>query len=143
MVAVWSSPSESKSEGFDAKGGERGGERAVVGREDGGGGKVGFAGDGCWPLSLSIEESDKSMMGHENQGFEDAQIYASREEMESLVLDDDDNNNSGNVNNPSSRSNGGANGGGIQHQHPLSSALRFAEIPTIDDDDPLLSSSSP
>lgn len=91
----------------------------------------------------SIEESDKSMMGYENQGFEDAQIYASREEMESLVLDDDDNNNNGNENNPASRSNGGANGDGIQHQHPLSSALPFAEIPTTDDDDPLLSSSSP
>ncbi|KVI09979.1 sorting nexin 2A-like [Cynara cardunculus var. scolymus] len=83
------------------------------------------------------------MMGYENQGFEDAQIYASREEMESLVLDDDDNNNNGNENNPSSRSNGGANGDSIQHQHPLSSALPFAEIPTTDDDDPLLSSSSP
>ncbi|KAI3771790.1 hypothetical protein L6452_02958 [Arctium lappa] len=83
------------------------------------------------------------MMGHENQGFEDAQIYASREEMESLVLDDENNNNSGNENNPPSRSNNGENGGCIQHQHPLSSTLPFAEIPTTDDDDPLLSSSSP
>lgn len=82
-------------------------------------------------------------MGFENQGFEEAQLYASREEMESLVLDDDDNNNNGNDNNPSSRSNGGANGDGSQHNHPLSSALPFAEIPTTDDDDPLLSSPSP
>ncbi|KAI3770319.1 hypothetical protein L6452_01447 [Arctium lappa] len=72
MVAVWSSPSESNgvfdavvvgkagAEAFNAEGGERGGERAVVGREDGGGGKVGFggggdvgfAGDGCWSVSL-------------------------------------------------------------------------------------------
>ncbi|CAH1429072.1 unnamed protein product [Lactuca virosa] len=82
------------------------------------------------------------MMGSENQGFEEAQLYASREEMESLVLDDDDNNNNNNDNNSSSRSNGGANGDGSQHHHPLSSSLPFAEIPTTDDDDPLLSSPS-
>lgn len=83
------------------------------------------------------------MMGYENQGFEEAQLYASREEMESLVLDDDDNRNNSNDNNSSSRSNGGANGDGSNHHHPLSSSLPFAEIPTTDDDDPLLSSSSP
>ncbi|KAJ9539886.1 hypothetical protein OSB04_026392 [Centaurea solstitialis] len=94
------------------------------------------------------------MMAYENQGFEDAQIYASREEMESLVLDDNNNNNGNNGNNESNpnsvRSNGGgggANGGdGVQSQpynHPLSAPLPFAEIPTTDDDDPLLSSSSP
>lgn len=84
------------------------------------------------------------MMGSENQGFEEAQLYASREEMESLVLDDDDNknNNNDNNNNPSTRSNGGANGDGSQHHHPLSSSLPFAEIPTTYDDDPLLSSPS-
>lgn len=83
------------------------------------------------------------MMGSENQGFEEAQLYASREEMESLVLDDDDNKKNSNDNNPLSRSNGGANGDGSQHHHPLSSSLPFAEIPTTDDDDPLLSSPSP
>ncbi|KAL7614038.1 sorting nexin 2A [Lactuca sativa] len=83
------------------------------------------------------------MMGSENQGFEEAQLYASREEMESLVLDDDDNNNNNNNDNiSSSRSNGGANGDGSQHHHPLSSSLPFAEIPTTYDDDPLLSSPS-
>ncbi|KAI3720992.1 hypothetical protein L2E82_31992 [Cichorium intybus] len=82
-------------------------------------------------------------MGSENQGFEEAQLYASREEMESLVLDDDDNKKNSNDNNPLSRSNGGANGDGSQHHHPLSSSLPFAEIPTTDDDDPLLSSPSP
>ncbi|KAI3519716.1 hypothetical protein L1887_08931 [Cichorium endivia] len=82
-------------------------------------------------------------MGSENQGFEEAQLYASREEMESLVLDDDDNKKNSNDNNPSYRSNGGANGDGSQHHHPLSSSLPFAEIPTTDDDDPLLSSPSP
>ncbi|KAK9077956.1 hypothetical protein SSX86_002013 [Deinandra increscens subsp. villosa] len=81
------------------------------------------------------------MMGFENQGFEEAQLYASREEMESLVLDDDGDNINGD-NDPSSRSNGGANGDGSQHHHPLSPSLPFAEISTTDDDDPLLSSSS-
>ena len=83
------------------------------------------------------------MMGSESQGFEEAQLYASREEMESLVLDDDDIKNNNNDNSSSSRSNGGANGDGSQHHHPLSSSLPFAEIPTTDDDDPLLSSPSP
>ncbi|KAI3809167.1 hypothetical protein L1987_25137 [Smallanthus sonchifolius] len=78
------------------------------------------------------------MMGLENH---EAQLYASREEMESLVLDDDDDNNN-NGTNPSSRSNGGANGDGSQHHHPLSPSSPFAEISTTDDDDPLLSSSS-
>ncbi|KAL4576100.1 hypothetical protein LXL04_012188 [Taraxacum kok-saghyz] len=83
------------------------------------------------------------MMGSESQGFEEAQLYASREEMESLVLDDDDIKNNNNDNSSSSRFNGGANGDGGQHHHPLSSSLPFAEIPTTDDDDPLLSSPSP
>ncbi|KAK1421353.1 hypothetical protein QVD17_23615 [Tagetes erecta] len=86
------------------------------------------------------------MMGFENQGSDEAQLYASREELESLVLDDDDdNNNSGNGNgsgsNPLFRSNGGANGDDSQyHHHPLSPS--FAEISTTEDDDPLLSSPS-
>ncbi|KAL4586314.1 hypothetical protein LXL04_010950 [Taraxacum kok-saghyz] len=83
------------------------------------------------------------MMGSESQGFEEAQLYASREEMESLVLDDDDIKNNNNDNSSSSRSNDGANGDCSQHHHPLSSSLPFAEIPTTDDDDPLLSSPSP
>ncbi|KAJ0705197.1 putative sorting nexin Vps5-like, AH/BAR domain superfamily, PX domain superfamily [Helianthus annuus] len=89
------------------------------------------------------------MMEFENQGFEEAEIDASHGVMESLVLDDDDNNNNNDKNtgndnnNPLSRSNGVVNGDGSQHHHPLSSTLPFAEIPTTDDDDPLLSSPSP
>ncbi|XP_059666805.1 sorting nexin 2A-like [Cornus florida] len=61
------------------------------------------------------------MMGYENQGYEEAHLYASREEMESLVLDEPSN-------------------GGDSHTDPLSSSLPFAEIAT--DDDPQISSPS-
>ncbi|XP_031094226.1 sorting nexin 2B-like [Ipomoea triloba] len=61
------------------------------------------------------------MMGYENQGFEEAHLYASKEEMESLVLDDDPD---------------GSSNGRKPFSDPLSaSSLPFAEIAT--DDDPL------
>ncbi|VFQ77487.1 unnamed protein product [Cuscuta campestris] len=68
------------------------------------------------------------MMGYENQDFEDARLYASKEEMESLVLDED--------HGRSSNSNGRK-----PFTDPLSSSsLPFAEIST--DDDPLNTRSS-
>lgn len=61
------------------------------------------------------------MMGYENQGFEEAHLYASKEEMESLVLDDDPD---------------GSSNGRKPFSDPLSaSSLPFAEIST--DEDPL------
>ncbi|KAL3521264.1 hypothetical protein ACH5RR_019413 [Cinchona calisaya] len=62
------------------------------------------------------------MMGYENhQGFEEAHLYTSKEEMESLVLNDD-----------------------VVRPPPLSSSPSFVEIPTNDDiNDPLRSSPSP
>ncbi|KAA8539532.1 hypothetical protein F0562_026224 [Nyssa sinensis] len=65
------------------------------------------------------------MMGYESQGYEEAHLYASREEMESLVLDEPSN---------------GSQSHSDSHNHPLSSSLPFAEIAT--DDDPMLSSPS-
>lgn len=68
------------------------------------------------------------MMGYENQDLEDARLYASKEEMESLVLDEDHGH--------SSNSNGRK-----PFSDPLSSSsLPFAEIST--DDDPLNTRSS-
>nr|GMD02131.1 sorting nexin 2B-like [Ipomoea batatas] len=59
------------------------------------------------------------MMGYENQGFEEAHLYASKEEMESLVLDDDPD---------------GSSNGRKPFSDPLSaSSLPFAEISTDDD----------
>ncbi|XP_076932247.1 sorting nexin 2B-like [Bidens hawaiensis] len=85
------------------------------------------------------------MMEFENQSLEDSDLHLSKTDMESLALNDDDNNNNGNNHSPSSRSNGAVNGtvnGSVNH--PLSSSsLPFAEIPTTDDTDPLLTSSSP
>ncbi|MCD7465783.1 Sorting nexin 2A [Datura stramonium] len=53
------------------------------------------------------------MMGYENQTYEESHLYASKEEMESLVLDDDSSN------------------GAHRFSDPLSSSsLPFAEIPT-------------
>lgn len=67
------------------------------------------------------------MMGFENhQGFQQSHLYASKEEMESLVLHDDDNNDA-------------------PPPHPLASSPPFVEIPTSDHADarPLCSSPSP
>lgn len=61
------------------------------------------------------------MMDYENQGYEEARLYASREEMENLVLDE-----------PLSAS---SNGHSISTQNPL-------PTPLTSGDDPLLSSSS-
>lgn len=61
------------------------------------------------------------MMDYENQGYEEARLYASREEMENLVLDE-----------PLSSS---SNGHSISTQNPL-------PTPLTSGDDPLLSSSS-
>ncbi|KAK3014092.1 hypothetical protein RJ639_009497 [Escallonia herrerae] len=67
------------------------------------------------------------MMGYENQGHEEAHLYATPAEMESLVLTDNDD---------SSHHQSQPN-----HHHPLSSSLPFAaQIPT--DDDHLLASPS-
>ncbi|VFQ72805.1 unnamed protein product [Cuscuta campestris] len=68
------------------------------------------------------------MMGYANQDFEDARLYASKEEMESLVLDEDH----GRSSNSKGRK---------PFSDPLSSSsLPFAEIST--DDDPLNTRSS-
>lgn len=64
------------------------------------------------------------MMGYENQGYEEAHLYASKEQMASIVLADD----------PSPPSDGSK----LFLEDPLSSSSQFVEIPT-DDTDPLLS----
>ncbi|XP_022859238.1 sorting nexin 2B-like [Olea europaea var. sylvestris] len=66
------------------------------------------------------------MMGYENQGYEEAHLYASKEEMASLVLNED----------PSPPSNGSKS---FTHD-PFSSSPQFVEIPT-EDTDPLQSPS--
>ncbi|KAI3735022.1 hypothetical protein L6452_14508 [Arctium lappa] len=73
-------------------------------------------------------------MAFEDELFEEAHLYASREEMESLVLHDDGNTNK------SFTFNGRDDN---QHHYSLSSPVTVAEIITSDDGDPLELLSSP
>ncbi|XP_030963812.1 sorting nexin 2B-like isoform X2 [Quercus lobata] len=89
------------------------------------------------------------MMGSENEGFEEAHLYASREEMENLVLDDPLNNNgNGNDDNNNNNNNSNSSINGKSYSayrsamsslsdthHPLSSPI----LVTSAESDPLLS----
>lgn len=59
------------------------------------------------------------MMGYENQGYEEAHLYATKEQMSAILLDDGP-----------SRSNGSKS-----FNDPLSLSSQFVEIPTSDDTD--------
>lgn len=70
------------------------------------------------------------MMDSENQGFQEAHLYASKDEMESLVLDDPLNDNKSHSNFRSAMSSLS------DHNHPLSSSVPVVATPS--DSDPLL-----
>ncbi|XP_024990510.1 sorting nexin 2A-like [Cynara cardunculus var. scolymus] len=78
------------------------------------------------------------MMVYEDEAFQEAHLYASREEMESLALHDDGNTNK------SSTFNGSANGrDDNEHHYSLPSPVTVAETTTNEDGGPLELLSSP